>query len=407
MYGILQCTSKSRVLGTGIPFIQYGTHTIYTIHSKKHKETNIDQWAKVDETSLQLMEILGPVGSYDIESVVLRHIYDIRCTYPSYKVYPSTPLQPIYHAFTVDNESTLDRDDALSIDHTKEGYTIGIHITDITKRLSPEWLSWTELRGSSAYWETGTKPMLPPQLAHTELSLTKKNTYPCISVLLEYSHDCKLIQRTINTHATVFITDNLTYEQFHSTPLQQITGLTDPHDIIAWCMVQYNLYITLNYPNVLLRVQETVNEPASYSYHGTHASFDHQMYCHATSPIRRFSDMYNQFIIQGRITTQIDINLLNERMKQVQQFHYKETVMRLAYQCKHTSMIVEGKVICNEHGTSIQLILNENKKRVWIPFHDSYYVEEICKQLYGKDNVRLELIGIHKNGIATLRVRLL
>jgi len=410
MYGILQCTSKSRINGNGIPFIQYGSHTLYTIHSKKHNETHTDQWVKVHENTLELMEVIGPVGSYDIELAVLRHLYRIGCKYPSYPILPRIETKPMYQAVTVDGPTTLDRDDALSIHYTTDEIVIGIHITDVTKRLSPSWLAWAQTRGSSVYWETGTKPMLPVSLAHSELSLTNGQVYPCISVLLHYSiTDHHFITHTIDTNATVLITDNLTYEQFNGDEsFSLIAGTTDSTEIVAWCMVQYNKVIASHYAHLLVRVQEHVDKPATYSYEGTHASFDHQLYCHATSPIRRFADMYNQFVIQGLITDRIpdgDLTMLNKRMTDIQHFHYRETVMNLSYRCKASPMIVYAQVTCDENGRSVMIRSSKLTKSIRISLHDIYDTEEIWTQLQEQQIHVLELFGIHKHGSATLRIR--
>ena len=53
-YGVLQFTSKSRVQGTGVPFIEYKTNEKCTVHTKK--EYNKDMWAKIGDNH-QLMEI--------------------------------------------------------------------------------------------------------------------------------------------------------------------------------------------------------------------------------------------------------------------------------------------------------------------------------------------------------------
>jgi hypothetical protein len=416
MYGILECTSKSRIQGTGIPFRRFPSNQVYTIHSKKHKETHTDQWVKVNEQTLELMERIGPIGSYEIELQVIKQLYGVSCTYPSLPLLQSDISTPVsYHAYTVDGETTEDRDDAISVDRLADnsGYRIGIHITDVTKHLSVDWLSWTEQRGSSTYWSNGTKPLLPPKLAHGTLSLTKGLSYPCLSLLLYYDTSFQLVKSEFDTNAHVAITHNLTYEQFNAhadiAVLRQLSGVLDATDVIAWCMMQYNLYLPQHYSNLLLRVQEEVSGSATYEFKGTHASFSNMPYCHATSPIRRFSDYYNQCVVHGIVPVDYTLSLetLQKRMTDIQQFHYRETVMCLAYQCRKEPLVVDAMVTVSEDERSILITSAQLGKRVRIPLHDSYYMEEICESLQEQEQIlhRLELWGIIKNGMATLRIK--
>lgn len=413
MFGILECTSKSRVQGTGLPFRPYGSNEVLTINSKKHKETHVDQWAKVHETTRELMEVIGPIGEYETECLVLRQMYGVGCKYPSHGIFPSPSAQDTYHAITVDGPTTLDRDDAISVVETEEGFRVGVHITDLTRRLPLAWLEWTKSRVSSAYWETGTKPMLPPLLAHGELSLNAGKSYPCISAFFYYDKKYQYIRMEWDTTSSVYIDSNKTYDQLETYPyvdvLHHISGTSDPTEVIAWLMIKYNLEAAAFYPNVLLRVQEEEDTVATYSYDGTHASMNGKVYGHFTSPIRRYADFYNQCVIQGFFTYHLDetsLNKVNQRMEQLRQFHYRETIMSLAYRCKTNPMIVEAMITKSEDGRSIQLVSKELEKKVWIPLHDTYYEEEICGQLTESQQF-VELFGLHKGGRATLRIRII
>jgi predicted RNA-binding protein with RPS1 domain len=53
----------------------------------------------------------------------------------------------------------------------------------------------------------------------------------------------------------------------------------------------------------------------------------------------------------------------------------------------------------------IQIVVED--KRVRIPLSDTYYAEEICSQLEEGKEYNMEIFGIHKNGKASLRIRLL
>lgn len=405
LYGVLQFTSKSRVQGTGVPFIEYKTNETYTVHTKK--EYHKDVWAKIDPISSELIEIIGPTCEYQSEVAALRGVYGVYYKYPSHPILPYQPKTYTDRAYTVDQITTLDRDDAISVkkEVKLEGIftIIGIHITDISKRLPDEWVSWALKIGSSAYWENGTKPIFPPALCHDILSLTKDKIYPCLSLFLTYDKNYELVKKEFR-ETDVFISDNLTYEQFSDPVLSIISGKTESTEIVEWCMIQYNLYVAANLSDVLLRVQDE-NEPARYDYTGTHFVMD-RLYAHATSPIRRFADFYNQCIYHNRDVILKDRQLieLNKRMDQVRTFHQKEIVMRLAYEFK-IPKIVQALVETIEDGRSI--CLQMDGKRIWIPLSDTYYEEKISHKLKEGEIYEVECFGIHKNGKATMRIRLI
>jgi len=95
--------------------------------------------------------------------------------------------------FSVDGASTRDVDDALSFEfdrkNTDDGTTttstvrLGVHIADVASRVpcSSPLFAWARARASSCYHggvasegvEGGSVPMLPPELAHGELSLNE------------------------------------------------------------------------------------------------------------------------------------------------------------------------------------------------------------------------------------------
>jgi exoribonuclease R len=408
MYGILYFTSKSRVQEFGLPFIEYSTNQSFTVRSKKTYFK--DMWAKVHPETHELMELIGPTGEYKAEVEALRGVYGLHYKYPSspppvleYKPSSYAPIK----AYTIDQASTLDRDDALSVTRDGDEITFGIHITDLARRLSPEWLTWARSRGSSAYWEDGTKPIFPATLAHETLSLTKGHTYPCLS--LQYTYKNSELFRTTFGPCDVEIVDNLTYDSFATHPdresFESLTDRKEPTEIVEWCMIQYNLHLAVNLPDVLLRVQDE-DEPARYDYFGTHETMGGKPYTHATSPIRRFADFYNQCMYHniGAVLTASEIDELNKRMNEIRSFHQRETVMSLAYAFKEKPCIMEAFIETNDNGRNICLRIKN--KRVWIPLTDSYYEEPICQELKEGEYHQIECFGIHKNGKASLRLRL-
>lgn len=94
--------------------------------------------------------------------------------------------------FSVDGASTRDVDDALSFEFDRKNadngaalttVRLGVHIADVASRIpcSSPLFAWARARASSCYHggvasegvEGGSVPMLPPELAHGELSLNE------------------------------------------------------------------------------------------------------------------------------------------------------------------------------------------------------------------------------------------
>jgi len=90
---------------------------------------------------------------------------------------------------TIDGQSTLDFDDALSIERVADGYRIGIHIVDVghfVRKESP--LDREALaRGSSIYMPDCKIPMLPQSLAEDFCSLKAGAIRPAISTMVQLS----------------------------------------------------------------------------------------------------------------------------------------------------------------------------------------------------------------------------
>lgn len=87
---------------------------------------------------------------------------------------------------TIDGQSTLDFDDAISLENTETGYLLGIHIIDVDayiKNNDPIDLSARE-RASSIYMPDDKLPMIPPRLSEDMCSLKEGETRPGISTLV-------------------------------------------------------------------------------------------------------------------------------------------------------------------------------------------------------------------------------
>jgi len=83
----------------------------------------------------------------------------------------------------------------------------------------------------------------------------------------------------------------------------------------------------------------------------SHWGLNADVYAHATSPIRRFADIVNQFVLKGEDAPEHDIDKLNERNKEIKKYERDLFFIEKLY--TETRNFVEG-IALNDH-------------RVWVP----------------------------------------
>nr|MBL0701985.1 RNB domain-containing ribonuclease [Desulfobacterales bacterium] len=113
---------------------------------------------------------------------------------------------------TIDGRSTLDFDDALSIEKIDDHYCLGIHIVDIGHFVKKGDAIDREAleRGSSIYMPDQTIPMLPSYLAEDLCSLKAGEIRPAISVMVNLSRFYEIIDYEI-VHSIINVKHQLTY----------------------------------------------------------------------------------------------------------------------------------------------------------------------------------------------------
>lgn len=108
---------------------------------------------------------------------------------------------------TIDGQSTLDFDDAISLEKTETGYTLGIHIIDVDayiKSNDPIDIA-ARLRANSIYMPDDKLPMLPPSLSEDLCSLKEKQIRPGISTIIKMNRffelqDYDIVPSIIKVH---------------------------------------------------------------------------------------------------------------------------------------------------------------------------------------------------------------
>ncbi len=125
---------------------------------------------------------------------------------------------------TIDGQSTLDFDDAISLENLEDGYRLGIHIIDVDayiKSGDPIDLAARE-RASSIYMPDDKLPMIPPGLSEDLCSLTENAVRPGISTLIKMTRffeiqEYRIIPSIIKVH------EQMTYSEANL-----LNGKNDP-----------------------------------------------------------------------------------------------------------------------------------------------------------------------------------
>ena len=91
--------------------------------------------------------------------------------------------------FTIDEASTVDIDDGLSVQRTPTGYEVGVHIADAAALVPPIGLieDAARERMTSLYLPETTLPMLPQELSEKAGSLVAGSLRPAITLLAQFS----------------------------------------------------------------------------------------------------------------------------------------------------------------------------------------------------------------------------
>ncbi len=103
-------------------------------------------------------------------------------------------------SFSIDDVSTLDMDDALSLERTPDGYELGIHITDVTAAIVPGSSidRAAKRRATSLYLADQTINMLPVRLAEDLCSLRAGAVRPCLSVMVSLSESLEVLSTEVS-----------------------------------------------------------------------------------------------------------------------------------------------------------------------------------------------------------------
>ncbi|MEK6224268.1 MAG: ribonuclease catalytic domain-containing protein [Thermodesulfobacteriales bacterium] len=125
-------------------------------------------------------------------------------------------LEDLTHleVFSVDDENTQDIDDAISIEETDDGTTIGIHIANVAQYV-PKWSAMDEeaiRRAETVYLPEHHIHMFPTELIQQRLSLVGGTERKALSLLVNFDDELN-IKGYRFTNSKIFIRENISYEK--------------------------------------------------------------------------------------------------------------------------------------------------------------------------------------------------
>ena len=295
-----------------------------------------------------ITKILGPAGVREIELEAIALQYSpwswTSKLCPVELIHPDRKTRFILDKPTIniDPEGCLDIDDVLSLwKETKSTWTLAISISDVSAyvELNPS-LRFAEKIGQTLYTREGSivRSMFPTRFATDTFSLlpgkerfvlTLFATWNGSSLSNFHWKECCL------TNVASYSYSNCTsIKELDITILKQIVSSlggdpTDSHSWIESLMLLYNSEAAavlkkanagllrshsepeqkrlINYARLGLPIQELAYPAATYTVcenETGHWGLKKGLYCHASSPIRRYADIINQEVLKHRLELQ-------------------------------------------------------------------------------------------------------
>lgn len=283
------------------------------------------------------------------------------------------------HIFSIDDEDTVDIDDAFSWEIIPTGYRLGIHITDLSRSIKPSDPAFIEARKrvSSLYLCSEDIPMLCPHYSYEFFSLKEQKQQPTLSLFVEldkdlqrqssrfvlcnplvaknYSYseadrlmrtqpftDMQRLVRQLQRDRQGADEGNRFYQQLklknNKLQMKRIDNYGPSRSLVRELMILYNSSfaeytrkhgIPAIYRNVEQFLRDSDDPDSAVigasAYLSTrpdyHPGIGSEAYMHASSPIRRYTDLVNQFQVSRHLqsgTTYFDEKELNAMIPEIE-----------------------------------------------------------------------------------------
>jgi len=344
----------------------------------------VPEWNTRTLTRGVLSRIIGECGNFVAEREGLIHQYstttwkkDLKFVTPSFD---RTQIKGI--SFNIDPANCKDIDDVFTIGD--DGYYY-ITIADVSEwvKVNPTVYGLAHEKAQTLYDDGAVvRPMIPFE---AECSLIPRNHRLGVSLRFQIMDDEVV---GLNFEKTLIVNhESYTYNSIQTSvyaprlrKVSQILSGKDSLDSHKWVeslMVFYNTeaakvlrekgqgilrihdepdmeklekYKALGVSAEVLAMKSARYVPATHP-NPTHYGLGTDVYCHASSPIRRFADVVNQFVLKGEDAPDYDVETLNERCSNIKKY---ERDMFFLQQLRDSKVRSQDGITLNDH-------------RIWIP----------------------------------------
>ena len=188
----------------------------------------LEQWEKQQNPRGRVLEVLGWPGDAGVDIVAVIHRQGLRTSVPEDVIAETRAVQEEVGAreiarredwrdrlvITIDPADAKDHDDAIWVERNKNGWTVAVHIADVSHYVKPRTALDKEAteRGNSTYLVDRVLPMLPPELSNGICSLKPHVNRLTKCAVIEVSNHGKVLKKHF-CDAVINSQSKLSYEQ--------------------------------------------------------------------------------------------------------------------------------------------------------------------------------------------------
>ena len=188
----------------------------------------LEQWDKQQNPRGRVLEVLGWPGDAGVDIVAVIHRQGLRTSFPEDVIAETRAVQEEVDAaeiarredwrdrlvITIDPADAKDHDDAIWVERNKNGWTVAVHIADVSHYVKPRTSLDKEAseRGNSTYLVDRVLPMLPPELSNGICSLKPHVNRLTKCAVIEVSTHGKVLKKHF-CDAVINSQSKLSYEQ--------------------------------------------------------------------------------------------------------------------------------------------------------------------------------------------------